>query len=128
MARPRTEISRLEFEKLCALQCNLNEIASFFDCSPDTIERWCVREYGESFAETFAKKRGAGMISLRRAQFRLAEKSATMAIFLGKNYLGQEDGFTHRVNIDSDARQTVEDLLLEAEESADRPDQTEAGN
>jgi hypothetical protein len=30
-------------------------------------------------------------MSLRRTQFRLAEKSAAMAIFLGKQYLGQSD-------------------------------------
>ena len=33
----------------------------------------------------------AGFISLRRKQFELAEKSPAMAIFLGKQYLGQTD-------------------------------------
>ena len=32
-----------------------------------------------------------GLISLRRMQFQLAEKSAAMAIFLGKQHLGQQD-------------------------------------
>ena len=31
------------------------------------------------------------MISLRRSQFKLAEKNATMAIWLGKQYLGQRN-------------------------------------
>ena len=91
MARPRTEIDRTQFEKLCGLQCTLYEIAGFFGCSEDTIERWCKREYKTSFAETFKKKSGAGKISLRRYQFKLAEKNATMAIWLGKQYLGQRD-------------------------------------
>jgi hypothetical protein len=30
-------------------------------------------------------------MSLRRAQFKLAETNASMAIFLGKQYLGQKD-------------------------------------
>jgi len=30
-------------------------------------------------------------IKLRRNQFKLSEKSAAMAIFLGKNYLNQKD-------------------------------------
>ncbi len=30
-------------------------------------------------------------MSLRRFQFKLAQRSAAMAIFLGKNYLGQSD-------------------------------------
>ena len=89
--RPRIEIDQGAFEKLCALFCTVEEIASFFDCSVDTIERWCQRTYDKPFADIYAEKRQGGKISLRRAQFRLAEKSAAMAIFLGKNYLGQKD-------------------------------------
>lgn len=99
MARPKKEIDKESFEGLLAIQCTLEEVAAFFDhklggCSEDTIERWCRREYGMSFADTSAKKRLLGKISLRRAQFRLAERSASMAIFLGKNYLGQSDNVT----------------------------------
>lgn len=91
VGRPKIEINRVEFEKLCELQCTLEEIASFFDCSEDTIQRWCKREYNENFAVVFDKKRGKGRISLRRAQFNLAKKNATMAIWMGKQYLGQRD-------------------------------------
>lgn len=93
MARPRIEIDKADFEKLCGLFCTLDEIAGFFDCSEDTIERWCKRTYGESFAETWKKKSSQGKISLRRNQFKLSQKNATMAIFLGKNYLGQRDDY-----------------------------------
>ena len=91
MSRPRIEINKTEFEKLCGLQCPLEEIADWFECSPDTIENWCKREYKQSFSEVFAIKRGRGKIALRRAQFELAKKNAAMAIFLGKNLLGQKD-------------------------------------
>ena len=91
MARPRKDIDQTEFEKLCALQCSCEEIADWFSCSVDTIERWCKRVYHDSFAVVFAQKRGRGKIALRRSQFELAKKSAAMAIFLGKNYLGQRD-------------------------------------
>ena len=43
------------------------------------------------FSEIFRIKRENGIISLRRTQFQLAEKSPAMAIFLGKNLLGQTD-------------------------------------
>ena len=89
--RPKKEIDKKIFENLCGLQCTLEEIAGVFDCSPDTIERWCKREYKENFADTFKKHSAKGKMSLRRTQFKLAEKSAAMAIFLGKNYLGQTD-------------------------------------
>lgn len=91
--RPRIEINKKEFEKLCALQCTLEEMAGFLDCSEDTIERWCKREYKKGFAEVFRIKRGAGKISLRRSQFQLAAKNPTMAIWLGKQYLGQRDKY-----------------------------------
>lgn len=95
--RPKKNIDKDEFEKLCALQCTQEEIADFFDCCADTVEAWCKRTYTDEdgnpqgFSEVFAIKRGLGKISLRRSQFRLAEKNAAMAIFLGKQYLGQSD-------------------------------------
>ena len=91
MARPRKEIDQKQFENLCGLQCTLEEICGWFDVCSDTLETWCKRTYKKSFSEVFAQKRGAGKISLRRNQWRLAEKSATMAIFLGKQFLGQRD-------------------------------------
>lgn len=93
MARPRKEIDKNLFEKLCGIFCTEEEIAGVFDCSVDTIERWCKRTYKESFAETYKKHSAKGKMSLRRSQFKLAEKSAAMAIFLGKNYLGQRDNY-----------------------------------
>lgn len=91
MGRPTIQIDKKQFENLCALQCTEEEIASFFDCSEDTILRWCQRTYNKTFAEVFAEKRKVGRISLRRNQWKLAEKNAAMAIFLGKNYLDQKD-------------------------------------
>lgn len=91
MARPRLNIDKEQFEKLCSIQCTLNEIAGFFNCSEDTIERWCERTYKEGFADVYSKKRGIGKVSLRRSQFRMAETNPTMAIWLGKQYLGQTD-------------------------------------
>ena len=91
MARPRKEIDQKQFENLCGLQCTLEEICGWFDVCSDTLETWCKRTYKRSFSEVFSQKRGAGKISLRRSQWRLAEKNATMAIFLGKQFLGQRD-------------------------------------
>ena len=53
MARPRKEIDQKMFENLCGLMCTEEEIASMFDCSVDTISRWCQRTYKESFAEVY---------------------------------------------------------------------------
>lgn len=91
MGRPLTEIDKKQFEKLCFMQCTKEEVAGFFDCSEDTIEKYCKRTYGETFTAVFKKKRQAGKISLRRSQWKLAEKNVTMAIWLGKQYLSQRE-------------------------------------
>ena len=91
MGRPRIEIDENDFKKLCGLQCTLVEIASFFFFFEDTIERWCKRELKMTFAEAFKKHSASGKISLRRWQFKMAEHNCSMAIFLGKNWLGQSD-------------------------------------
>lgn len=100
MARPQIEINKEHFENLCNLQCTLNEIAGFFKCSPDTIENWCKRTYEEGFSDTYKRYSQNGKISLRRYQFKLAEKNASMAIWLGKQYLGQTDVITAQTTED----------------------------
>ena len=94
MARKNGSINNInkdQFEKLCALQCTEQEIASFFDVCTDTLETFCKNEYNCRFSEVFKKKKDVGKISLRRTQFKQAEKSTSMAIWLGKQYLGQAD-------------------------------------
>ena len=115
--RPRKEIDKKIFENLCGLQCTLEEIAGVFDCSADTIERWCKREYGETFAETYKKHSAKGKMSLRRTQFKLAEKSAAMAIFLGKNYLGQKDNI---IETDEQTLQAVGEALVKIKRAAEQ--------
>ena len=88
-AQDRTD--KKQFENLCGLQCTLLEICDFFDVEDDTLNSWCKKTYGTTFSEVFKQKRGKGQISLRRMQWKLAEKNAAMAIFLGKQYLGQKD-------------------------------------
>ena len=89
--RPLAEIDKNQFERLCGLQCTKSEICAYFHLTDKTLERWCKRNYKMSFSDVFSKKRGIGKVSLRRIQFRQAEKSPAMAIWLGKQWLGQSD-------------------------------------
>lgn len=84
-------INQKEFEKLCGLQCTLDEICSFFNVEDDTLNSWCKKTYKKTFSEVFKVKRGLGKISLRRNMFQLAEKNPTMAIWLSKQHLGMKD-------------------------------------
>lgn len=89
--RPRKEIDQERFENLCGLQCTKEDICDFFGVTDKTIDAWCKRTYKNSFSVVFKQKRGKGKCSLRRYQFALAQKNANMAIWLGKQYLGQSD-------------------------------------
>lgn len=91
MARPKKEINKKQFELLCSYQCTKEEICGMLEISDKTLDKWCNKEYKMSFSEVFKQKRGTGKISLRRYQFELAKKNANMAIWLGKQYLGQKD-------------------------------------
>lgn len=79
--------------ELGQLQCTRDEAAASLHVARTTLWR---------FLEKYAKARAAfehgleeGRVELRRVQFKLAEKNATMAIFLGKNLLGQKDGLAN---------------------------------
>ena len=92
MARPLIKIDWGEFDKLCNLQCTLSEIAGWFECSEDTIERACKREKEEDFADYYKKKSQKGKISLRRKQMEIAlNGNVGMLVWLGKQYLDQSD-------------------------------------
>ena len=85
MARPKFKIDYDMVEKLAGIQCTQQEIASFLGCSVDTLQR------DETFCGIYKKGMDSGKMSLRRIQYKLAEKNTAMAIFLGKQYLGQRD-------------------------------------
>ena len=109
MARPRKEIDMTQFEKLCALQCTMSEICSFFEITDKTLNKLCQDHYGESFSVVYKSKSEMGKISLRRYQFRLAEHNVSMAIFLGKQWLGQ----TEKVETSIERIEVVSDVKPE---------------
>lgn len=87
--RKRIKIDVAEVEKLCALQCTDEEVASFFSVSVRTIER---RKRQPAFAEAMARGKARGRLSLRRNLWTLAAKGNPAAnIFLSKNLLGYRD-------------------------------------
>ena len=113
MARPRKEIDQKQFENLCGLQCTLEEICGWFGVTDKTLNSWCKRTYSESFSEVFRQKRSTGKISLRRSQWKLAEKNANMAIWLGKQYLGQKDPVEASLAVDMARDDALSESLRE---------------
>jgi hypothetical protein len=91
MARPEIDIDANQVEKLARLGAKNTEIADFFDCSTDTIER--------RFAAELQKGRASLKMSLRQWQLKAAEKgNPTMLIWLGKQSLGQVDKSIHELS------------------------------
>ena len=83
--RPKKEIDYILSEKLANIMCTQEEIATMFDCDVRTLQR------DKEFCRVFKKGKENGKMSLRRNQWRLSEKNTAMAIWLGKQYLGQRD-------------------------------------
>jgi hypothetical protein len=79
-------------EGLGKIQTTNIEAAAVLGVSRETFEKFLGKN--KSAEEAFERGKGSGKISLRRAQFALAEKgNASMLIWLGKQYLGQRDKF-----------------------------------
>ena len=108
VGRPKFQIDYETVEKLAHIQCTKLEIANFLGCSVDTLDR------DNNFAEHYKKGLDGGKMSLRRMQFKLAEKNSAMAIFLGKQYLGQRD-IVEQQNVELGK---VEELLSRIESEA----------
>jgi hypothetical protein len=85
MARPKKyNIDTKEVVKLASYGCTNKEIADFFGCSADLLEK--------SYSEFLRKGKVDVKIRLRQLQWASAENgNVTMQIFLGKNMLGQQD-------------------------------------
>ena len=108
--RPKKEIDYDMAEKLAGIMCTQEEIASFLGLSVRTLQR------DEEFCRVYKKGQDNGKISLRRMQFKLADRNPAMAIFLGKQYLGQKDN----IEVESTQLVKVEELLNKIEEEANR--------
>lgn len=96
--RPPIEINQKEFERVCRLNPTLVEVAGVFECSDDTIERWCVKTYGIGFAECLNRLSSSVKIAIRREQLRIAlERQQDDDIkwkaltYCGKHVVGQRD-------------------------------------
>lgn len=93
MARPKFKIDYTIAEKLATIMCTQEEIATFLNCNVRTLQR------DKEFSRVYKKGQESGKMSLRRMQWKLADKNTSMAIFLGKQYLGQRDNLDVQTEI-----------------------------
>ena len=88
--------------KLAAVMCTEEEIASVLDVTVEVLHN---RLNHDAFLEAYKNGKEEGKASLRRTQFELAKKNANMAIWLGKQYLGQKD--KSEEEMEQDERRTI---------------------
>ncbi len=85
--RPKIKLDYELIEKLSHIQCTQSEIAGVLGVSIRTLQR------DKEFNRIYKKGMQSGKVSLRRLQWKSAEKeSVPMLIYLGKQYLGQREG------------------------------------
>jgi hypothetical protein len=88
---PPKKVDWTLFEQLCAVQCTQTEIASMLKISVESLRSKSKANYGEEYCVIYKRYSETGKCSLRRNQFVMSAKNATMAIWLGKQWLGQKD-------------------------------------
>ena len=87
MAAKKVRLS--EIRRLSMLQCTRTEAASALGIAYATFAK--ILKHDERACRAWEDGRNKGKISLRCKQFRLANKNATIAIWLGKQWLEQRD-------------------------------------
>ena len=118
--RPHVEFDQRTFIDLVGLGCSEDEICFFFrdetgkPANVNTLSRWCERTFGMNYREFSKQNKLLSLkIKLRRNQLKLSEKSASMAIWLGKQYLGQRDRIEVETAITDDTRAEIGEMLNE---------------
>lgn len=101
-------------EGLGKIQATTRECAAVLGVSHKTFIAFM--NANPAVGEVLEKGKEEGKTSLRRTQFRLAQKNAAMAIFLGKNYLDQTDRQDINASVQADvtvtdARSRLEHLI-----------------
>jgi hypothetical protein len=91
VGRPKIEINLDELERLSALNCTMPELAAYFRVPLRTLEDRYTND--PDIRATINRGREVGKLSVRRKQMQIMNdmNSATMAIWLGKQLLGQRD-------------------------------------
>ncbi len=134
MAPPKLDLDLAMLAKLCAIQCTRDECAAVMGVSKNTIKRRLAEmpdpdapadaePEGDTFEKFFARHRHEGLASLRRAQFtaaigtkasdgvRARVPNVTMQLWLGKQWLGQEDKITHEIDVPDGTRPMFEVIV-----------------
>jgi len=96
VGRPPKEFNIELAERLAHIQCTQDEIAAAFDMTEVTLDTKLKEHNYVNFLDFYKTNGAGGKRSVRRNQFKIMEGgNSTMAIWLGKQLLGQSDNPVH---------------------------------
>lgn len=117
--RPKKEFSdevERKIKQMALDNCHVDTIGMALGIAKNTL----IRHFGTFITQ----KRAHGRTDLRRTQRKLAKKNPAMAIFLGKNELGQKDKQEHEHGITNDLTKLLG--LIDGSSKGKLPDRKEA--
>jgi hypothetical protein len=88
---PEKDVDWKVFEEACQIFCTQEEMQGLLKVDRDTLRKKVQEKYGEDYSAVYKRLSAGGKQSLRRTQFKLAQKNTAMAIWLGKQYLDQKE-------------------------------------
>jgi hypothetical protein len=114
VGRPKIDINLDELERLSALNCTMPELAAFFKIPLRTLEDRFTND--PKVRDCIERGREVGKLSIRRKQIQIMNdtNSVPMAIWLGKQLLGQRD--KHDVVTEDRTDSTLNDAVTIIEE------------
>ena len=111
MARPKIEFTEKQYDmidQLIKIQCTGEEIAAVLKVDYDTLGKRIKEKHEINLSEYIKTNKGAGRASLRRMQWKAAEKgNPTMLKWLGANILDQTD----KALIQTDSTDKLQELV-----------------
>lgn len=115
--RPPFELSDEDYQKLISMiriQCTQEEICGIYGVDHKTLNKAIRAHGGEGFSQLYKKHSDEGKASLRREQWKAAQKgNPTMLVWLGKQMLGQKDKIEND-HTSSDGTMTPKEIIIRA--------------
>ena len=89
-------------EGMARIQCTQDEICDIFEVTDKTLNLALKKHSGVSFSDLIKKNMSHGKASLRRSQWKAADKGVpSVLIWLGKQHLGQKDHVDGQIDLRS---------------------------
>jgi hypothetical protein len=98
------------FEECAKIHCTQRELCGILDVQRHTLIERTEKKYEKPFKEVYEDLKSHGKMSLRRMQFNLAKKNASMSIWLGKQWLDQKEN-SHTIVIDEELAGKFEGVM-----------------